>query len=536
VIDQNRRENINLPGSFVGDRRRFQRSSFDAPLTARLGGMPAIVLNLSVAGALVEHGEPIRLGDTTHLVLEWYEEIDVSAQIVRIELVERRHRSALAIENPSASLIRSLGLRQAHDRIGRLQSLVEASKLVNSALEPDSLVEAILSVARNELGVDRGAVYFLDHRTHEIWTERAGREGPFQHRFPIGQGLAGYVAATGIALKLEDAYTDPRFDASVDLLSAFRDGVGLQVPGRRARSMLCVPVRDREHQVVGVLQFLHEQHRSFRGDDLEFLEAISEHIAIAMRNAAYVLDGFVKNRMDTELKLGREIQERLLPIPPTRWSGVDVAASSVPCFEVGGDYHDFLDLPGDRYGLAVGDVSGKGVSAALIMSSAQAALRVVAPGEPDLVALISRLDALLFRTTPPEKFVTFFFASYDRQTGFVRYVNAGHVAPFVCSSGSIMRLDTTGPPLGILQDAGFRLGEVLLEPGATLCVYTDGFTEATNPAGEELGLDRWQSLVLGASHHSAADMCRLLIEETQLYEDGCRPSDDKELIIFRRRE
>lgn len=474
--------------------------------------------------------EPIRL------VLDWYEEIDVAGEIIRTENLGARRRSAIAVSVPSASLVRSLGLRQAFDRIHRLESLVEASKLVNSTIEPDTLVESILSVARTELAVDRGTVYFLDHRTREIWTDRAESDGPSQVRFPIGRGLAGYVAETGIALSLEDAYADPRFDPAVDLVSAFRSGSGTHVPGRRSRSMLCVPVRDRDQTVVGVLQLLHEQHRSFRGDDLEFLEAISEHIAIAMRNAAFVLDGFVKNRMDTELRLGREIQERLQPDAPQQWHGVEVSASSAPCFEVGGDYHDFIDLPHARLGLAIGDVSGKGVSAALIMSSAQAALRVVAPSEPDLVALISRLDSLLFRTTPPEKFVTFFFSSYDRRSGLLRYVNAGHTPPFVCSDGRIARLETTGPPLGIVREASFHEAGILLEPGATLCLYTDGFTEAMNPRDEELGIDRWESLVLASSHHPAAEMSRTLVDQVLSYEAGGQPADDKTLIIFRRTE
>lgn len=526
--------NINLPPDFIADRRRFQRTAFGTPLTARFRDEPSEVLNLSVAGALIEHDEAAGVGDSARLVLEWYEEIDVAVVVVRTGQVGSRQRSALLIEFPSASLVRSLGLRQAFDRIDRLQSLVRASKLVNSALEPESLVEAILSVAKAELGVDRGTVYFLDHATREIWTDRAGGDQPRQMRFPVGLGLAGHVAATGIALRLEDAYADPRFDPAVDLVPAFRgESGGDPIPGRRSRSMLCVPVRDREQKIVGVLQFIHEHHRSFRGEDLEFLESISEHIAIAMRNAALVLEGFVKSRMDTELRLGREIQDRLLPGVPVRWSRVQVSASSEPCFEVGGDYYDFIDLPGDRYGLAVGDVSGKGVSAALIMSSAQAALRIVASGEPDLVALISRLDELLFRTTPKEKFVTLFFASYDPRTGLLRYVNAGHVPPLVCRAGHIESLETTGPPLGILPRATFHEGAILLETGATLCLYTDGFTEATSPAGRELGFDRWRSLVLDASVQTTPDMCRTLIGETNRYEDGARSADDKTLIIVR---
>lgn len=240
-----------------------------------------------------------------------------------------------------------------------------------------------------------------------------------------------------------------------------------------------------------------------------------------------------KLQRDNQLQLARQIQKRLLPQSPEDWPGVDLGVSSIPCFEIGGDYHDFIELPDDDLGFAVGDVSGKGIAAALIMSSAQAALRVEAPKEPDLPRLIGFLDALLFRTTPREKFATFFFARYSPGAGILRYVNAGHNPPLVCSKGNVVRLESTGPPLGILNKPAFREASIRFDIGDTLFVYTDGFTEAVNPDDREFGSKRWEALIRETAQLPVPEILRVLAETICEYENGGAPSDDKTVVVLR---
>ena len=243
-----------------------------------------------------------------------------------------------------------------------------------------------------------------------------------------------------------------------------------------------------------------------------------------------------KSRMDAEFRLGRQVQRRLLPEAPGGWHDVDLAVSSVPCFEVSGDYHDFIDLPDGDLGLAIGDVSGKGMGAALIMSSAQAALRIAAPTEPDLARLFARLDELLLRTTPRAKFATFFFARFNRREGVLRYVNAGHNPPFVYSRGELTRLEATGPPLGIMGGATFREECIPFDVGSTLFLYSDGFNEAENPDGEEFGMQRWEALVRESADRAASEASGFLTEAIVRFEGGRPPTDDKTLVVFRRAE
>src|SRR5258708_12280293 len=214
--------------------------------------------------------------------------------------------------------------------------------------------------------------------------------------------------------------------------------------------MLCVPIKNRGERVVGVLQLLNKMNGTFGPRDLEFLSGISDHMAIAMENATLHMELLEKQRMEQELALGREIQSRLLPSAPVDVRGVELGALSLPCYEVGGDYFDFLELPDGDLGLAIGDVSGKGVSAALIMSSVQAALRVAAPIEEDLAHLVARLNALIFRSASGRKYATFFFARYTPSTAVLRYANAGHNPPYILMGTLLPKIQPPPPPLGPL--------------------------------------------------------------------------------------
>src|SRR5258708_15970075 len=208
--------------------------------------------------------------------------------------------------------------------------------------------------------------------------------------------------------------------------------------------MLCVPIKNRGERVVGVLQLLNKINGSFGPRDLEFLNDISDQMAIAMENATLHMELLEKQRMEQELALGREIQSRLLPSAPVDVKGIELGALSLPCYEVGGDYFDFLELPGGDLGLAIGDVSGKGVGAALIMSSVQAALRVAAPIEDDLARLVARLNALIFRSALGRKYATFFFARYTPPTAVLRSVNAAPNPPYIIAGNALTETRSAG--------------------------------------------------------------------------------------------
>lgn len=505
------------------DRRRTERLLLPAPISARMAERTVRIVDIGLLGTRLEHDEPLLAGPQT-LRFEWDgEQIVVDGIIVRSDRSPTAIHSALQFIDRDQPLVgRIVSTLADRDELDRLRKLVEASKLINSSIEPDTLFASILTVARNELHVERGTLYFVDDQKQEIWTKIAG-ELANEIRLPIGKGLAGTVAASGEAVILHDAYEDSRFDRSLD-----------QKTGYRTRSMLCVPIKNRGERIVGVLQLLNKTNGSFGSRDLEFLNGISDHMAIAMENATLHMELLEKQRMEQELALGREIQSRLLPAAPVDVRGVELGALSLPCYEVGGDYFDFIELPDGDLGLAIGDVSGKGVSAALIMSSVQAALRVAAPIEDDLARLVARLNALIFRSARGRKYATFFFGRYSPSTGLLRYVNAGHNPPYITTADGLTEIGSTGRPIGLLPESSYTEGTIELPHGSTLFLYTDGLNEAADPDEVEFGNDELRALFLAQRNQATNDIPSRVLAAVTAFERGAKATDDKTIVVMRR--
>ena len=509
---------------FQQERRRVERLLLTPPVSGRVQDHAVRLLDIGEHGTRIEHDEPLIAGGPHKLRFEWDgDEIVVDCTVVHSEENGRGFTTGVKWSGRTPESIRRVVSSVAdRDEMERLRKLVEASKLINSSIDADRLFASILTVARSELQVERGTLYFVDEQKKEIWTKIAG-ELASEIRLPIGKGLAGTVAESGQPVILHDAYDDPRFDRTSD-----------QRTGYRTRSMLCVPIKNRGQRVVGVLQLLNKVSGAFGARDLDFLSSISEHMAIAMENATLHLELLEKQRMEQELALGREIQSRLFPAPPCDVAGTELAAFSLPCYEVGGDYYDFIELPDGDLGLAIGDVSGKGVAAALIMSSLQAALRVAAPLENDLPQLVRRLNALVYRSTRARKYVTFFFARYTPSTGALRYVNAGHNPAFLVGDGEPAELWSTGKPIGIMPDSTYEEGSATLPPGSTLFLYTDGLNEAADPDDMEFGMDRLRALVAAQRDAAPRDVPARVLEAITAFERGAQPTDDKTIVVVRR--
>ena len=500
---------------FEQERRKAERLLLTPPIRAKVQENDVRLVNIGTMGTTVEHEHPLIVGGPHTLRFRWDgEDVEVACTIIHSIQNDNIFKTSLRFVEETPALRRVIETLSDRDEMDHLRTLVEASKLINSSIEPDALFASILTVARNELHVDRGTLWFVDEEKKEIWTKVAGE---FRATRPIGTGIAGTVVATGEPIILHDAYADPRFDRSADEKS-----------GYRTRSMLCVPIRNRARKIVGALQLLNKTDGAFGTADLDFLSSISEHMAIAMENATLHMELLEKQRMEEELKLGREIQSRLLPQPPVDVMDTNLAALSVPCYEVGGDYYDFIELPDGDLGLAIGDVSGKGVSAALIMSSVQAALRVAAPIEDDLARLVQRLNALIYRSARGRKYATFFFGRYTPSTGLLRYVNAGHNPPFIAVDGKLEELTSTGKPIGILPDSTYHELVVEIPEGATLFLYTDGLNEANDPDDQEFGYDRLRELF------AQTDEPTRIVEAVTKFERGARATDDKTIVVLQR--
>jgi sigma-B regulation protein RsbU (phosphoserine phosphatase) len=240
--------------------------------------------------------------------------------------------------------------------------------------------------------------------------------------------------------------------------------------------------------------------------------------------------------MKKELEQAAEIQRNLLPRHAPPVEGLELAAFSYPCRSVGGDYFDYLKMAGGRLGLIVGDVAGKGLAAALLMSSLQARVQVLIEEPGDVSMLMGRLNASVARTCPGNRFVTFFLCSLDPVTGELSYTNAGHNPPYLvrAATGDIEQLTAGGPVLGILPAARYQSAVLKMEPGDVLVMFSDGITEAQSPSGEEYGEDRLLAALTPICKQSAAAISKILGESVEHFMGTAPAADDITLVVARK--
>ncbi len=241
--------------------------------------------------------------------------------------------------------------------------------------------------------------------------------------------------------------------------------------------------------------------------------------------------------LQEQLRIAKEVQTHLFPQTIHRLSSLEYTGICRPAGVVGGDYYDFLLLSETQLCLAVGDISGKGISAALLMASLQALLRSHAPRQRDRLAeMFSDINRLLVSWTDGSKFATFFCGMYDDRNSSLTYVNAGHNPPLLFRKGSRepLYLHATGLVLGLFDDARYEEETVQLEPDDTLLIYTDGITEAENESGEEFGERRLETVTADHLHLSPTGLRDHLIAETAAFLNNRPPHDDLTLVVIRR--
>lgn len=236
----------------------------------------------------------------------------------------------------------------------------------------------------------------------------------------------------------------------------------------------------------------------------------------------------------SELESGRAVQRAMSPEPSPSVPGWNVWLFTRSANEVGGDLVDFLRMDGDRFGIAIGDVAGKGLGAALFMVRIQATLRTLAPDFPSLGELASKLNGILIRDGMPSKFASLIFIRIDSAAGTMRYVNAGHMPPLVVSQNGVAELPKGNLALGLSGDVAYADQEVSLGSGQSFIAYSDGLTEAQNEAGEFYGSERLKSLCIRLSGQSARMFGEGVVADVARFEGEARRNDDLSLVILQK--
>ncbi|HVQ15387.1 MAG TPA: SpoIIE family protein phosphatase, partial [Vicinamibacterales bacterium] len=417
------------------------------------------------------------------------------------------------------------------------------TEFVAAARAADSFDEALrsaLATLGERLGVESGV---LLERVDEGFRGRIaiGAFAAREWNVPADGFLAGRLAAYPLPLPFER----DEFGTLTEWAAANRPERLAEICELAERDVrVAVPLRTRT-EVMGILLLgpAREDTR-FGAIERQVLRNCADQFALMMENARLTDRMVGQEALRRDLALAVEVQKRLLPSSPPSANIAEFAAVSVPARSIGGDYYDFIEVGEQRIGIALADVSGKGVAAALIMSVVQASLRIIASdGDISLPRLAERMNEFLYRTTPGNKYATFFYAQVDGDRRQLRYVNAGHNPPYLVRARGntanseqpvpVEELTIGGAVVGMLPGMSYEEATIDLCPGDVLLAYTDGVTEAHNPDNDEFGEDRLKVL-LGEVAHLSADEIRVRISsELKAWIKDAEQYDDLTFVVMK---
>lgn len=428
----------------------------------------------------------------------------------------------------------------------QLRLLYELGCAFAAQIDLDALSALVVRKCREVLDAEAAAILLLDRERNELYFPYVADVDPeaavrvLSLRFPADRGIAGTVLHQGRPLRVDDVASDPRFYGGVDRQS-----------GVTTRALICAPLTTRQG-TIGVIQVLNPRAGGrFTDAHLTFLEALAGSVAVAIENArmyAQLKQQFLALQqamqeheqllaIRRELDIARTIQQSILPrIFPQR-TDFEICAEMAPAREVGGDFYDFFLLDDTHLGFVVGDVSGKGVPAALFMAISRTLLKSIALAGTPPAECLRRVNALLGLDNSAEMFVTVFYGILDTRTGEIEYSNGGHNPPYLLRhGGSVQVLEGTGGiVLGVLDDIRPHAKKVTLQPGDAIFLYSDGVTEAMDADGN-LFSDRLLYTVLQhCGPASPGVLIRRVLDDVSRHSGDAPQSDDITTMAIRYR-
>lgn len=418
------------------------------------------------------------------------------------------------------------GLR-APSAVQELNAMRTVSEVMTSNINLDDLLNLILNKLVNTIHAERGTLYLVDEEKGELWSRVLLEDvGPLSEiRVAIGDGIAGHVAQTGEILNIPDVYQDPRFNPDFD-----------KVTGFRTRSMLTSPMLNPQQKIIGVVQLLNKKDGPFTFRDERLLAAMTSQAAISIENARLYQQEMRQQLINRELETAHSIQASFLPDTIPNPDGWDIGAMWQPIRNVAGDFYDFYHLEDGRLAVAIADVSGKGIPAALFMALSVTMLRFgmrfqLAPQEVTRQAnegIIADQRSRMFATT--------FVCYLDLTTGAVEFSSGGHNPALIyrAATQSCEYINSSGVAIGIFQGADYEGGATRLGPDDILVLYTDGITEVINADEEEFGEERLEALIANNADQPSQALIDMTLDAINQFAGEEELFDDATLVVVRR--
>jgi sigma-B regulation protein RsbU (phosphoserine phosphatase) len=404
---------------------------------------------------------------------------------------------------------------------GRLRLLNEVHRALAAPITLEALLDLILDSAFSHLRPEEGAVFLRGPQGG--LARAASRRAPgATGELLYSRALAQEVTEKGVAALVTDARMDERFARAESIVVS---GV---------RSLIAAPLLDSEGCLGMIVLSAKSRMQPFVEDDLELLIALASAAAMRIRNIEHAEETARRRLLDRELDLAHDIQMAMLPRTFPERPGIDVSAVLRPARSVGGDLYDVM-ADGEQIWLLVGDVSGKGVGAALFMAVTKTLFRAIAPGSASVAQALDRINRELARDNERAMFVTAFAARLDLATGELEYVNAGHNPTYRLEAGGAVATlpGPVDPALGAVEVHEYRSSRLRLAAGDAVLLYTDGVVEAHSPAGEEFQTQRLESHLAGCRGASAERIVQGLVERLEEFAADAPQYDDVTIVALR---
>lgn len=415
-------------------------------------------------------------------------------------------------------------------RISELTSLIEVSAIISSTLELDELIYLVLQKAQTVMNAEASSIMLLNEDTNLLECRFALGEVQDQvinkMQLKVGQGIAGWVAEKGEPVIVSDVNSDPRFYQEVD-----------QTTGFETQSILAAPLKVKG-KVIGVAEVLNRRDgEPFTKDNLDIFSTFSRQVALAIENAKvhqYMLE---QQRLNQQLEAAHTIQQSFMPqtFPQSPENKFEVFGKNIPATSVGGDLFDFFELDYQRLGLVIGDVSGKGIPAALYMARLVSDLRYYSHLYKDPVDTVAAINELLLERSRRGMFVTLQYIVLDSQTGHLSIVNGGHLPPlWIHSQQKTIEWinSSSGIPLGIAPEVSFNRLDIKLQSRDFIIMLTDGIIEAKNYQGQLFSMKKLETLA-NNQWLTPTELVQSIINSVLTFSQGIPQHDDITILALK---
>ncbi len=415
------------------------------------------------------------------------------------------------------------------ERLRREQKILFVLNEVSQALiyhfPLDKLLDHIMDLIIQNIPMDRGVLMLKEGEPFKLVPKvvRIVDPGLRHQNIQVSRTILNTALAKNSSILLSDIQSDSFFKEQASVVRS------------NVRSAMCVPMWNNE-EIVGIVYADRASIiNAFSEDDLKLLTLLANVAAVKIENARLFEQSLEKCRMEREMAVAAQIQRNFLPREEPRLEGYEICGGNRGCYQIGGDYYDFIPLEDGRLGVAIADVSGCGVGPSLLMASLRASLHAELGARKDVAALASRLNDFVHKSSESHTFITFFFGILDPAAGEMTYVNAGHNPPIhLEAGGGVRRLESTGFCLGMFSGVEYGSGSVRLAPGDLLCLFTDGITEGRKADREDFGEERLLAILRGNAGLDARDVMAKVFDEVRDFTGCADPSDDMTLVLVRR--